>query len=79
MSETRVMAQKPHLTPKSENCRKSMSLPLAACADTDNSPREHDRELFEPSKDAWSLALCTEKQTFEIWVWGFRWVSLEWR
>jgi len=28
-----------------------MSLPLVACADSDNLPREHDRELFEPSKD----------------------------
>jgi len=52
MSATKVMAQKPHFTPKSENCRKGMNLSLAACVHSDNSPREHDRELFEPSKDA---------------------------
>jgi len=37
------MAQKP------KNC---MSLPLAAGAVRDNSPQEHVRELFEPSKDS---------------------------
>ena len=71
--EPKLWPQK-HFTPNSENCRKSMSLPLAACADSDNSPREHDRELFEPSRDSWSLAVCTEKK-LEVWVWGFRWVS----
>jgi len=50
MSGTKVMAQKTHVTPNLENCRKSMRLTLTACADSDNSPREHDRELFEPSK-----------------------------
>jgi len=44
----------------------------------DNLPREHAGELFEPSKDSWSLLVCTEKKkTFEIWVWSFRWVLLE--
>jgi len=33
MSGTKVKKQ---FTPKSENCRKSMSVPLAACADSDN-------------------------------------------
>ena len=33
---------------------------------------------FEPSKHLWSLVVCTEKKTFEISVWGFRWVSLDW-
>jgi len=78
MSGTKVMPPKSHFTPKSENCRKSMSLPLAACANSDNSPREHDRELFEPLKDSWNLVVCTAKKTFETWVWGFRWVSSEW-
>ena len=62
ISRTRIMAQKPHSPPKSENCRKSMSLPLAACADCDNSPREYDKEPFEPSKDSWSLVVYTEKK-----------------
>jgi len=61
MSGTKVRAQKKNFTPKSENCRKSMSLPLAACADSDYSPTEHDWELFEPWKDSWSLLVCTEK------------------
>jgi len=26
-----------------------------ACADSHNWPQEHDRKLFEPSKDTWSL------------------------
>jgi len=52
MSGNKVMAQQPHFAPKSENCRKSMSLPPAACADSGYSRREYDRELFEPSKDS---------------------------
>jgi len=62
MFGTRIMAQKPHSTPKSENCRRSMSLPLTAWVDSNNSPWEHDRELFEPSKDSWSLVVCTAKK-----------------
>jgi len=38
-----------------------MSLPLAACADSDNSPLEHDSELFESSKDWWSRSLHWQK------------------
>jgi len=57
-----------------------MSLPLAACADSDNSPLEHDSELFESSKDWWSRSLHWQK-TFGfglgVWAWGFRWVSSE--
>jgi len=49
MSGTKVMAQKPRCAQNSKNC---MSLPLAAGAARDNSPREHARELFEPSKDS---------------------------
>jgi len=49
MSETKVMAQKKRCA---QNCRKSMSLPLAASVASDNSPLEHDGELFEPSKDS---------------------------
>jgi len=49
MSGTKVMAQKPRCAQKSKNC---MSLPLAAGAARDDSPREHARELFEPSKDS---------------------------
>jgi len=63
--EPKLWPQK-HFTPNSENCRKSMSLPLAACADSDNSPREHDRELFEPSRDSWGLAVCTEKKPWGL-------------
>jgi len=37
-----------------------------------------ERELFKPSKDSWSLVVCTETKLFEIWIWGFRWVSSEW-
>jgi len=43
------MAQKPRCAQKFKNC---MSLPLAAGAASDNSLREHDKELFEPSKDS---------------------------
>jgi len=41
-----------------------MRLTLTACADSDNSPREHDRELFEPSKHVWSLAVWNWKKNF---------------
>jgi len=49
-----------------------MSLPLAPWTDSDNSPWEHDRELFEPSKDSWSLVVCTEKNLlrFVLGVFG---------
>jgi len=77
MSGTKVMAQKNHFTPKSENCRKCIESSTGGLRDSDNSPLEHDSELFEPSKDSRSLVVCTERKTFEIWVWGFRWVSSE--
>jgi len=63
MSRTRVMAQKPRCAEKSKNCRKSMSLPLAACAASDNLPDAYATELFKPSKDS-SLVVCTEKKNF---------------
>ena len=79
MSGTEVMAQKPRCAQILKKCR-SLSLPLAACADSDNSPPggEHDSELLKPSKNAWSLVACTEKKTFEISVCGFRWASSRW-
>jgi len=52
MSVTKVMAQKPHLTPKITKC---MSLPLAATVAHDNlrySPLVNASELVEPSKDS---------------------------
>jgi len=49
MSGNKVMAQKPRCA---QNCRKSMSLPLAAMVARDNSLLEHDRELFKRSKDS---------------------------
>jgi len=39
-----------------------MSLPLAATVARDNSAREDASELYEPSKDSWSLLVCTEKK-----------------
>jgi len=70
------MAQKPHFTPKSENCRKCIESLTGATSIFDNSLLGHASELFEPSKDSWSLAVYTEKKTFEIWVRCFQWVSL---
>jgi len=46
------MAQKPHFPLKSENCRKCMSLSLAATVARDNSPLKDASELYEPSKDS---------------------------
>jgi len=63
MSGTKVMAQKPSCAQKSKNC---MSLPLAADTASDTSPREHARELFEPSKDSWSVLVCTEKNFWDL-------------
>jgi len=62
MSGTKVMTQKPHFTPKSENCRKRIESSTGANSIFDNSPREHASELFEPSKDSRSLVVCTEKK-----------------
>jgi len=52
MSGTKVMAQKPHFAPKSENCRKCMSLSLAATVARDNFALDDASELYEPSKDS---------------------------
>jgi len=70
---TRVIAQKPRCAQKSKNCRKNMSLPLAACAVGDNSPDAYAKELFKPSKDSWILVVCTGKNKllrFEFGVFG---------
>jgi len=77
MYGTKVMAQKKQFTPKSETCRKCIESPAGGISASDSLPLEHARELLEPSKDSWSLAVCTERKTFDIWVQGFRWVSLE--
>ena len=69
------LSQKPHCAQKSKKCRKSVSLPLTACVAGDNSPDANAREVFKSSKDSWNLVVCTEKKTFEIWVWGFGWIS----
>jgi len=53
------MAQKKQFIPK---IRKCMSLPLAAIVARDNSPLEYASELYQPSKDSWSLLVCTEKK-----------------
>ena len=56
----------PKLWPKNtvvhKNTKNCMSLPLAAGVARDNSPREYAREVFEPSKDSWSVPVCTEKK-----------------
>jgi len=62
--EPKLWPKKNILPPKSENCRKCMSLPLASTVARDNSALEDARELYEPSKDSWNLLVCTEKKTF---------------
>ena len=52
-----------------------MSLPLAAIVARDNSALDDAIELYEPSKDSWSLLVCTEKKNFRF---GFG-VSGGWR
>jgi len=64
------MAQQPRCAQKSNNC---VSLLLAAGTARDNSPREHARELFEPSKDSCSLLVCTEKKLFRFGFGVFGW------
>jgi len=61
MSGTKVVAQKSRCAQKS---KKGMSLPLVAGVARDNSQREHATELFEPSKDSWSVLVCTKKKNF---------------
>jgi len=70
MSETRIMTQKPRFAQKSKICRKSTSLPLAACVTGDNSPAAYARKLFKPSKDSWSLVVCTEKKNLLRFAFG---------
>jgi len=41
-----------------------MSLPLAATVTHEHSALEDASELYEPSKDSWSLLVCPEKKTF---------------
>jgi len=61
MSGTKVMVQKTHLTPKSENCRKCIESPTGGISIFDNSPLEHASELFEPSKESKSCRLHWKK------------------
>ena len=61
--EPKLWPKNPILPPKSENCRKCMSLPLASTVARDNSALEDASELYESSKDSWSLLVCTEKKT----------------
>ena len=78
MCGIKVTAQKPQFTQISENCRKCIASPTDGISASDSLPLEHARELFEPSKDSWSLcSLHWKKKTFEIYVRGFRWVLLE--
>ena len=69
MYGTNVMAQKPQFTPKSENCRKCIESPTGGISASETLPLEHARELFEPSKDSWSLLVCTEKKTWDLSSW----------
>ena len=61
MSGTKVMAQKPNFTPKSENCRKCIEFPTGGISNSNNSPLEYASELFQPSKNSGSLVVRTEK------------------
>ena len=59
-----------------------MSLSLAATVARDNSPLEDDSELCDPSKDSWSLLVCTEKKHFRFGFgvfggWGLKKGSLD--
>jgi len=71
MSRIRIIAQTPHFAQKSKNGGKSTSFPLTASSTSDNSPAAYVRELFKPPKNSWSLAVWTEKKTFEIRIWVF--------
>jgi len=64
MSGTKVMAQKHHFTPKSENSRKCIESLTGGILISYNSPLDHASELHEPSKDSWHLLVCSEKETF---------------
>jgi len=48
-----------------QNCRKSMSFPLAAGLTRDNLPLEHARELCEHLKDSCNL-VCIEKTLLRL-------------
>jgi len=50
MSGTKVSHKNTILPPKSENCKKCMSFPLAAIVARDNSSLEDASELHGPSK-----------------------------
>jgi len=43
-----------------------MSLPLATTITCDNFPLEDDNEPYQPSKDSWSLPVCTKKKHFRF-------------
>jgi len=78
-----VACLEPKLWPKNpivtqnQKIAECIESPNGGISNSDNSPLEHARELFETSKDSWSLVVCTEKKTMRFWVRGFQWVSLE--
>jgi len=53
MSGTKVMAQKNHVIPKSENCRKCIESPTGGISASDNLLLEHDSELFDLALSSW--------------------------
>ena len=64
--EPKLWPKKNILPPKSENCRKRIESLTGVISIFHTSPLEHASELFEPSKDSWSLVVCTDKKTWDL-------------
>ena len=62
--EPKLWPKKKHFAPKSENRRKCIESSTGVNLIWDNSLLEHASELFEASKDSWSLVVCTAIKPF---------------
>ena len=62
--ELKFWPKNPILPPNSEKSENAWVSHWRLAITSDNSPPEDASELHEPSKDSWTLLVCTEKKTF---------------
>jgi len=68
--EPKLWPKNPILPPNQKIAENAFESPIGGLRDSDNSPLEHDSELFEPSKDSWSLVVCTVKKSLKFGFFG---------
>ena len=75
--EPKLWPKNPILPQKSKNAWASHSRLHLLAITRENAPLYGDNELYEASKDSWSLLVCTKKKHFRFWFgvfggWGLK-------